>query len=235
VSTLISFDDLARWFRKGIRADTLKASDGTDADSLKYATKTFGIAFMFVAAVEFIIASLYARDMKFDELFGFPAFIAPFLIGCASFVGILLACLWATRAGLKARVASSLTLYVLSGVTPILAVLLHAQLGEAIQLFTSRRDPSLDYLRAATIILLQPKQASTFAVTRAWAFCLLEVAAAVWYLLLNLRRVLADSTTVTLKGWRVTIALIVSLALNAVVTRYYTGRLFWLLLGRLLS
>jgi len=85
---------------------------------------------------------------------------------------------------LKTRVADSLTLYVLSGITPILAIALHEQLSEAIQLFVSRRDPSLNYLRAATIILLEPEQASTFAMIRAWAFFLVEVAAICWYLLL---------------------------------------------------
>lgn len=229
------FGDLRRWFQKGICASSLKGSDGTDRSALEHAAKSFVIALILVAVVQFITISLYAKDTKFDELLGLPLFIAPFLVGCALFLGILLICLWVTRTQLKMRVASSLTLYVLSGITPILAIVLHEQLSEAVQLFVSRRDPSLSYLRAATIILLKADQASAFAMIRAWVFFLTELAAAIWYLLLNLRRVLIESSSADLRGLRVTTALILALVFNALVNRYYTGRLFWVLLGRLLS
>ena len=91
------FDDLMRWFHKGIRANRLKGADGTDRSALKQAAKSFEIALILVAVVQFITVSLYVKDTKFDELFGFPLFIAPFLLGCASFLGILLVCLWVTR------------------------------------------------------------------------------------------------------------------------------------------
>lgn len=236
MSTLApSLDDLRRWFGKGICVHALRARDGAGEDSFEHALKVTLVGLVLVAGNEFTITSLFVKGAKFEELLGFPLLIVPLVLSWASFIGILLACLRASGVKVKACVASSLTLYVVSGMTPILAVLSHEQLSEGIQLFISRRDPSLNYLGAATVILLRPGEASAFAVARAWLFFLLELGAIVWYVPVNLRRVLIDSSAVPSRGVRITVALLAALVLNAVVSRYYTERLFWLLLGRLLS
>src|SRR5215469_1095067 len=108
-------DDLRRWFSKGICAHTLRASDAMNADSLGHALKVVLVSLVLNAGIEFTIVSLSVKGAKFEELVGFPLFAMPSVVGWASFVAILLGCLWVTGSKVKPHVACALTLDVTAG------------------------------------------------------------------------------------------------------------------------
>jgi hypothetical protein len=191
------------------------------------------VGFAIVTAIDFLAVFLYRKDIQLQQFFGFFLLI-PVLLGSASFLGILLLCLRATGVQFRTRVIFSLTCYVLSGAMPVLMILSHQQLGEAIRLFLSRQDPSLPYFAAATVGLVFPDQASIFATVVSRILFLLWVAAAIWYLFWNLRRVLIEGSNDGQQKVRITLSLLAALCLNSLFVRLYAERLYWLIVGRLL-
>jgi hypothetical protein len=191
------------------------------------------VGFAIVTAIDFLAVFLYRKDTQLQQFFVFFLLI-PLLLGSASFLGFLLMCLWATGVQFRASVVFSLTCYVLSGALPVLMILSHQQLGEAIRLFLARQDPSLPYFAAATVGLIFPERASILAIVVSRGLFMLWVAAAIWYLFWNLRRVLVEASKNGQQKVRVTISLLMALGLNSLLVRLYAERLYWLIVGRLL-
>jgi hypothetical protein len=233
--SLVDLNDLSQWFHKGILSYKLKGTDGAAANSWKRAFKSLCVGFVIAVAIEFLVVFLFQKDLKFDALFGLPLFTASLVLSFASFLGLLIVGLKVMRVKFRTGVVLSLACYVFSGAVPILLLLSHEQLSEAIHLFLARRDPSLPYFATATVKLLFSDQADTFAITRVWIFLVLEIATVVWYIFWNLRRVLIESSDGAGRKLKVVLALILALALNSLFFRFYAGRLYWSILGRLLS
>jgi hypothetical protein len=230
----VELDDVQRWVSKGILVWKLNAKDGAAPSSWKDAVKSLTVGFVVATIVEFIVVFLFQRDLKYGGIFGFPLFGVSIVTSSAAFLSILLALLRVSRVPIKPHVAFSLGCYVLSGAVPVLTLLLHAQLAEAIQLFVVHQDPSLPYFAAATFKMILPDQASPFAILRAWFFVLAEVFTGCWYLIWNLRRVLVASLDGAIGKNRTTISILMALALNFLLFRFYAGRLYWRILGRLI-
>ncbi len=233
-ASLLKFDTLRHWLQKGLAVHKLKGRDGEAEDSPRQASESLGVGFVIAAAVEFLVVFIQ-KDLKAENLLGFPLFAVPLALSFLSFLLLLLAWLWVLRVRLRAGVTFSLTCYVLSGAIPLLMFFSYDQLGEAIRLFVASRDPSLPYLASATVKLLFSEQASMFSIIRAWILFVLEASTFVWYIFWNFRRVLVESSNGPGRKLRVTLALIFAIALNAFFFRFYAGRLYWSILGRLIS
>jgi hypothetical protein len=227
--------DLSAWFHKGVLVSKLKGADGKAADSWRRAFKSLVVGFVVALVIESVVIFLFEKDLKFDALFGFPWFAVPLVLGFGSFLVFLLAWLWVIRVKLRVGTTFSLTCYVFSGAIPILLFLFHEQLSEAIRLFLARRDPSLPYLASATLKLLLSEDAGIFALGRAWTFFVLEIATVAWYIVWNLRRVLIESSDGAGRKLKVTLALILTFIVDFLFFRFYATRLYWSILGRLLS
>lgn len=230
----LQFDGLHDWFQKGILVHRLRGSDGKKRNSWKGALQSLSVGFTIAALIEFLVLLMFQKDLKFETYSKLPIFAIPPLVGLLCFLASLLVWLRVMRVKLSAGVTFSLTCYVFSGALPLLMFWSFEPLSDAIRLFRTRGDPSLPYVASATLNLLFSQEASTFAVIRAWAFFVLELATFAWYIIWHLRRVLVEASSGTRRNFRVTIALIFAIALNALIFRFYVGRLYWGIIGRLL-
>lgn len=231
----LKFDTLNHWLQKGLAVHRLKGRDGEAADSPQKALESLGVGFAVAAAIEFLVVFMFQKDLKAENLFGIPLFAVPLAFSFLSFLLFLLVCLRAAGVRLRAGVTFSLTCYVFSGAIPLLMLFSYDQLSEALRLFITRRDPSLPYLSSATVILLFSEQASRFSIIRAWILFVLEVATFGWYFLWNFSRVLFESAYSPQRKLRVPLALILAITLNAFFFRIFAARLYWSILGRLIS
>jgi hypothetical protein len=236
----ISLDDfvdiLNLWVEKGVFASNLKGSDGAGPDGLRHAEKSllFGII---VACLIELLSFFLSGDLGAGDLIALYVIFVPLLAGFLVFLVALRASLWLLRIQIKAGAVSSLACYVFSGVVPLSVLFFSSsgQLAGAILLFKDRQQPDLGYFSAATLNLLFSGQAATGAVVRAWVFLVLEAAAPIYYLILSLPRALAEaSARGRLTRLRATCGVLGATAGTVLLSRLYTGRLYWGIVGHLL-
>ncbi|MGH9774820.1 MAG: hypothetical protein ACRD50_07715 [Candidatus Acidiferrales bacterium] len=214
---------IGTWFQKGILIKRLRAREVTGPDAWKRALSSFSVGSFIAALINSLVVLLFQKQHSFVDVLGFPVLIVTVLLASGSFLGLLIILLKVFQLRLKLAVVASSTWYVLSGAIPILSLLLHEQMSEAIRLFIKFQDPSLPYLASATQRLLNPEQVSISVVRRTWIFVALELATGIWYIIWSLGRLLVESATGRGKIVKVALSLAIALVLNDLFSESMRG------------
>jgi hypothetical protein len=108
-------------------------------------------------------------------------------------------------------------------------------LNEAISLMMKYRDPANRYLAAALQLMLNPQYASLSSIIRTWIEILGIVGFFVYYIFVELRRLLIKSSVRGEPRHRIMVALLLTTISQSFVAYNLLGRVYWLTLSRLIG
>jgi hypothetical protein len=228
-------EDVARWWRKGVCFWNLAGSDALERDAPEKATRVLLVGLLLGIGVELVVILLHSVEGSFAQLLGFPLFFVLLLVQVALFALLLLITLRALGLRIRVQWVYVLVAYTLSGTIPLVYLLTGEQAGEALRLFAAQRIIGPPYLVEATNRLLYAPDAAPIALARAWTAVVLEYAALIAYVCVNLTRVVSGVVKAKLPVVRAAAALVGALGLNYVVSRYLLSRIYWLVMARFLG
>lgn len=173
----------------------------------------------------FFVTYIFEPRTEFGPLMGVPLYTAPLFVHELIFIGLIVIFSAVFRIGVRPRTVLSLTAYTLSGLAPVIVFCGFGIYIEATKLFIQYHDPSLPYMKAATIHLLSDTRTVDAAI-RNWLFVCLLILAGITFMV-NLARLLVKCSSSQFRSVLVPFALIVTLAFQVFIVRDYGGRWYW--------
>jgi hypothetical protein len=223
------------WFSRGILIRRLNSNDIQGETDVRKAAEALVVGLAVTGVAEFFVVSEYSPKDSFGQLLGLPAYAIVHGVAAITFVGFLLCFLRILRVKIPAFRATALTLYALSGLLPLLMLFTLEILNEAISLMMKYRDPANRYLAAALQLMLNPQYASLSSIIRTWIEILGIVGFFVYYIFVELRRLLIKSSVRGEPRHRIMVALLLTTISQSLVAYNLLGRVYWLALGRLIG
>jgi hypothetical protein len=217
------------WWSRGLLGWKLRPSYGFEPGALHNAIGALLVGIALSTIVEFFLSLIFFPKVTPIEIFGLPLYGIVLTTGAAVFTVLFCVSLKLVNSGIEMSVAASLTAYALSGLYPVLQLLMREQQIEAIRLFLQYRDPSLPYFRAATYRLLLPHHAALSATVRVWVFALLEIMLALFYSY-KLCGALIEVCHKRYARLKVIVSLVAAFSVQACLVYWYFDRLYWIII-----
>jgi hypothetical protein len=219
------------WFTRGLQIwrldpDTIKTGVG-----FRKAAEACFIGVTVAAVVEFLVATAHGPQKTSSQLWGLPVYAASQILAAIIFVLLLIGLLRAFGVPIQYSRAASMILYTLSGLIPVVMILSSEVLNHAIDRLSLLRDPSNPYFSASLLDLVMSEEASSGLRLRVGIEMLCAILFIVFYLV-HLRKLLISCADYPAPKYRITLALLGTLIIQALAFRYLFGRIYWILLEK---
>jgi len=186
-----------------------------------------------------VVVFLVVGKVDMPQAIGLPIFALLQLVNILFFAVVLFLLVRLVRIPLALREVAIIVAYTFAGLLPLLLPLMAEQLFVAVQLLQRYRDPSLPYLTSAGWQMLFPSDAQPMAIVRAWVSFAAQITIVIAFLLVGLPSNIAKAANIGNQQKRPIWTLIVSafvlvtITLDTLMVRFVLGRVYWMLVGKL--
>lgn len=234
-SLRLRYEDVARWWDKGIRFWNLSGADAAAPDALGRAARVLLFGLLVAFAIDVLVLFARLSGSPWAQLVGFTLLFGFLVLRVAVFATALYLALRAFGLGIASADVYVLVAYSLSASFPLVSLLGGDVVSEALRSFSVQGIVGPDYFREAAFRLLSDEDATTFAIGRWWVSAVIGLAVLITYECVNLTRVLSQVSRGHYRVLRVTMAITVALTVSYFIGRYLIARRFWPILAGILG
>jgi hypothetical protein len=222
------------WWTKGVLIRNLRADQIRSVKGVRKAAGAFVVGMVVVASIEFLVVLRFVPKASFAQLFGVPLYAVGHVLGAGIFILLLIFFLRVLRVAIPPFRTAALTLYALSGLLPLAMFSTVEIWNEAISLFVRLKDPSSQYMLAAILSLLGSEHATLPFTARVWIEALAFIGLYFYYIFWHLRRLLIQNSAQVISTYRITLALLLTVASQYLLIYTLVGRIYWVVLGEVI-